>query len=186
DRRGFYYAGTWSTTRSASRFSLKAIMSTTHTIVVNGQPHQVTVDHYETPLLYVLREDLGLKGTRFGCGNGGCGSCTVLVDGHGRRSCELPIWSIEGKSITTIEGLGTLDQPHFLQRAFVDFQAGQCGYCLSGIIMTAAELIGSGAQPLREKIVAALDANLCRCGAHARIVKAIEAAWKASIQADRQ
>jgi nicotinate dehydrogenase subunit A len=157
-------------------------MSTTHTIVVNGQPHRVTVDHYETPLLYVLRDYLGLKGTRFGCGNGSCGSCTVLVDGRAQRSCELPVWSIEGISITTIEGLGTLDRPHPLQRAFIDFQAGQCGYCLSGIIMTAAELIGSGAQLSREKIVAALDANLCRCGAHARIVNAIEAVWKASIR----
>jgi nicotinate dehydrogenase subunit A len=157
-------------------------MSTTHTIIVNRQPHRVTVDHDETPLLYVLRDDLGLKGTRFGCGNGSCGSCTVLVDGRAQRSCELPLWSIEGKSVTTIEGLGTLDRPHPLQRAFIDFQAGQCGYCLSGIIMTAAQLIATGAEPSREKIVAALDANLCRCGAHARIVKAIEAAWKASVQ----
>ena len=161
-------------------------MSTTHTIVVNGQTHRVTVDHYGTPLLYVLRDDLGLKGTRFGCGNGSCGSCTVLVDGHAQRSCELPVWSVEGKSITTVEGLGTLDRPHPLQSAFIDFQAGQCGYCLSGIIMTAAELIGSGDEPSREKIVAALDANLCRCGAHSRIVKAIEAAWKASIRGAAQ
>jgi aerobic-type carbon monoxide dehydrogenase small subunit (CoxS/CutS family) len=157
-------------------------MSTTHTLVVNGQSHQVTVDHYETPLLYVLRDDLGLKGTRFGCGNGSCGSCTVLVDGQARRSCELPVWSVEGKSITTIEGLGSLERLHPIQRAFIDFQAGQCGYCLSGIIMTAAELIGTRAEPSRAKIVAALDANLCRCGAHARIVKAIEAAWKASVE----
>jgi len=156
-------------------------MSTTHTIVVNGQPHRVTVDHYETPLLYVLRDDLDLKGTRFGCGNGSCGSCTVLIDGRAQRSCELPVWSVEGKSITTIEGLGTAEQPHPLQRAFIDFQAGQCGYCLSGIIMTAAELIGSSGEPAREKIVAAMNANLCRCGAHTRILKAIEAAWRASI-----
>jgi nicotinate dehydrogenase subunit A len=156
-------------------------MSTTHAIIVNGTSHQVTVDHYETPLLYVLRDDLGLKGTRFGCGNGSCGACTVLIDGHAKRSCELPVWSVENKSITTLEGLGTLDRPHPLQRSFIDFQAGQCGYCLSGIIMTAAELIGSGGEPSAEEIKAALDANLCRCGAHTRIVKAIEAAWKASV-----
>jgi nicotinate dehydrogenase subunit A len=157
-------------------------MSTTHTIVVNSQPHRVTVDHDDTPLLYLLRDDLGLKGTRFGCGNGGCGSCTVLVDGRAQRACELPVWSVEGKAITTIEGLGTLDRLHPLQRAFIDFQAGQCGYCLSGIIMAAAELIATGGEPSRAKIVAALDANLCRCGAHTRIAKAIEAAWQASIQ----
>ena len=91
------------------------------------------------------------------------------------------MWSVEGKSITTVEGLGTLDRLHPLQRALIDFQAGQCGYCLSGIIMTAAELIGSGGEPSAEEIKAALDANLCRCGAHTRIVKAIEAAWKASV-----
>ena len=105
----------------------------------------------------------------------------MLIDGRAQRSCELPVWSVEGKAITTIEGLGTAERPHPLQRAFIDFQAGQCGYCLSGIIMTAAELIGSGSEPAREKIVAAMNANLCRCGAHTRILKAIEAAWRASI-----
>ena len=127
-------------------------MSTAHTIIVNEQSHRVTVDHYETPLLYVLRDDLGLKGTRFGCGNGSCGSCTVLIDGTRNAACQLPVWSVENKSITTIEGLGTLDRPHPIQRAFVDFQAGQCGYCISGIIMTAAELIASGRKPSRRRI----------------------------------
>ncbi len=155
-------------------------MATTHSIVVNSKPARVTVDHADTPLLYVLRDDLGLKGARFGCGTGSCGSCTVLVDGRAARSCELPVWSVEGKSITTIEGLGTLEHPHPLQRAFIEFQAGQCGYCLSGIIMTAAELIAGGGAPSREKIVASLERNLCRCGAHGRIVKAIEAAWRAA------
>ncbi len=157
-------------------------MSATHTIIVNSKPHQVTVDHNDTPLLYILRDDLGLKGTRFGCGTGNCGSCTVLVDGRAERSCQLPVWSVEGSSITTIEGLGTLDRPHPLQRAFIEFQAGQCGYCLSGIIMRAAELIAAGGEPSREKIAAALDENLCRCGAHGRIVNAIEAAWRAMVQ----
>jgi len=155
-------------------------MSSTHRLFVNQRSFQVTVDHYETPLLYVLRDELGLKGTRFGCGGGHCGACMVLVDGHAERSCELPVWSVEGKSITTIEGLGALNRLHPLQQAIIDLQAGQCGYCLSGIIVTAAELLEKSAEPSRRKIVDALSAapNLCRCGVHARIVKAIEAAWK--------
>jgi nicotinate dehydrogenase subunit A len=153
-------------------------MSTTHTLLVNGHSCEVTVDHVETPLLYVLRNDLGLKGARFGCGTGHCGACTVLVDGRAQRSCELPVWSVEGNSITTIEGIGAIDRLHPLQQAILDFQAGQCGYCLSGIIMTAVELFANNQEPSRQKIVEALDANLCRCGAHARIVSAIEAAWQ--------
>jgi nicotinate dehydrogenase subunit A len=152
-------------------------MSNTFDLIVNGEPHRVTVDHYETPLLYVLRDDLKLKGTRFGCGSGQCGACTVLVDGDAIRSCETPAWSVESKSITTIEGLGTLARMHPLQRAIVDQQAGQCGYCLSGIVMSAAALIQKDRAPERDKILAALDKNLCRCGAHNRIVDAIERAW---------
>ena len=157
-------------------------MSTTHTLLINRQSCKVTVDFYETPLLYVLRDDLGLKGTRFGCGAGHCGACTVLVDGHAERSCELPVWSVEGKSITTIEGLGTAAKPHPLQQAIIEFQAGQCGYCLAGIIMAAAELLEKNPQPSRAKIVEALARNLCRCGAHSRIVKAIEAAWNKAVE----
>ena len=153
-------------------------MSTTHRLVVNRQEHEVTVDHYDTPLLYVLRDDLNLKGTRFGCGNGQCGACTVLVDGRAQRSCELPVWSLEGKAIVTIEGLGTPERLHPLQQAFIECQAGQCGYCLSGIIMSAAALIESGNTPSRAKILDALAVNLCRCGAHGRILTAIETAWK--------
>lgn len=152
-------------------------MSNTHNLLVNGKRCTVSVDYDDTPLLYVLRNDLGLKGTRFGCGTGDCGSCTVLVDGRAERSCQLPVWSLEEKRITTIEGLGTPEKPHPLQRAFVDFEAGQCGYCLSGIVMTAAELVNSP-EPSREKIVEALEKNLCRCGAHGRIMRAIESAWK--------
>jgi len=152
-------------------------MSTTHRLVVNRQEQQVTVDHYDTPLLYVLRDDLNLKGTRFGCGNGQCGACTVLIDGRAQRSCELPVWSVEGKKIVTIEGLGTSEHLHPLQQAFIECQAGQCGYCLSGIIMSAAALIENGGAPSRKKVVDALAVNLCRCGAHGRIVKAIELAW---------
>ena len=153
-------------------------MSTTHRLIVNREAHEVTVDHDDTPLLYILRDDLKLKGTRFGCGNGQCGACTVLLDARAAKSCDVPVWSVEGKSITTIEGLGTHERLHPLQQAILDFQAGQCGYCLSGIIMSAAELIQSDAHPSRKKIVEALAANLCRCGAHSRIVKAIESAWK--------
>ena len=153
-------------------------MSTTHHLQVNGNSHEVTVDHDDTPLLYVLRDNLGLKGTRFGCGNGDCGSCTVLVDGRAAKSCELPIWSVDGKSILTIEGLGTLENLHPIQQAIIDFQAGQCGYCLSGIVMSAVALIQNDPLPDRGKIVALLSSNLCRCGAHGRILRAIEAAWR--------
>jgi len=156
------------------------MMSTTHTLDVNGRRHEVAVDYADTPLLYVLRNDLGLKGTRFGCGEGNCGACTVLIDGRAQRSCELPVWSVESKSIMTIEGLGATGRLHPLQQAFLDFQAGQCGYCLSGIIMTAVELIEAGGEPSRQKIVEALDRNLCRCGTHGRIIGAIEAVWRKS------
>jgi nicotinate dehydrogenase subunit A len=161
-------------------------MSSVHIVQINGQTHRLTVDHYDTPLLYLLRDDLGLKGARFGCGSGDCGACTVLVDGHALRSCELPVWSVEGKTVTTIEGLSkraTLDR---LQRALLEMQAGQCGYCLSGIIMTAVEVIDTGGEPSRQKIAAALQKNLCRCGAHNRIMNAIEAAWRESCEADRR
>jgi nicotinate dehydrogenase subunit A len=147
---------------------------------VNHRLYEIEIDDADTPLLYVLRDYLGLKGTRFGCGTGDCGACMVLVDGQAKKSCELPVASVGNKTITTIEGLGRLDRLHPLQQAMIELQAGQCGYCLSGIIVTAAELIGKNAEPSRQRIVQALsDApNLCRCGAHARIVKAIEAAWK--------
>jgi len=153
-------------------------MSHQFNLLVNGRQHALTVDYDATPLLYVLRDDLKLKGARFGCGAGQCGACTVLVDGRAERSCELPVWSVEGKSITTVEGLGTTERMHPLQQAFVDYQAGQCGYCLSGIIMRAAELIARDHQPSRQKIIDALDRNLCRCGSHTRILNAIESAWR--------
>jgi nicotinate dehydrogenase subunit A len=153
-------------------------MSTTHHLIVNGQAHDVTVDYDDTPLLYVLRDDLRLKGTRFGCGNGDCGSCTVLIDGRPAKSCETPVWSVAGKSILTIEGIGTLDHLHPIQQAILDFQAGQCGYCLSGIIMNAVAMIQNEPAPDRAKIATLLSSNLCRCGAHGRIIRAIEAAWR--------
>jgi nicotinate dehydrogenase subunit A len=129
-----------------------------------------------TPLLYILRNDLGLKGTRFGCGAGHCGACTVLVDGNAVQSCDTPLWSAAGREITTIEGLGSAGRPHPLQRAFIDEQAAQCGYCINGIIMSAAALLKKTPRPTDGEIAAALDRNLCRCGTHVRILRAIRRA----------
>jgi nicotinate dehydrogenase subunit A len=154
-------------------------VSTTHQLHVNGNSHEVAVDYDDTPLLYILRDDLGLKGTRFGCGNGDCGSCTVLIDGRAAKSCEVPVWSVAGKSILTIEGIGTLENLHPIQQAILDLQAGQCGYCLSGITMSAVAMIQNEPVPDRNKIAALLSSNLCRCGAHGRILRAIETAWHA-------
>jgi len=146
---------------------------------VNGREHEVAADP-KTPLLYVLRNDLGLKGTRFGCGTGHCGACTVLMDGKASQSCDTPLWSAEGKDITTIEGLGSRERPHPLQQAFLDEQAAQCGYCINGIMMSAAALLSQKKTFTREEIAAALDRHLCRCGTHVRILKAIERAARQS------
>jgi nicotinate dehydrogenase subunit A len=144
-------------------------------IHVNGRRSEVHADP-ETPLLYVLRNDLGLKGTRFGCGLGQCGACTVIVEGTAIQSCDVPLSAVAGKSITTIEGIGTLDDPHPLQRAFIAQQAAQCGYCASGIIMAAKALLDRNATPSEEEIRAALERNLCRCGTQVRILRAIRMA----------
>jgi nicotinate dehydrogenase subunit A len=148
------------------------------TLRVNGQAQEVAAEP-NTPLLYVLRNDLGLKGTRFGCGAGHCGACTVLVDGNAVQSCDTPLWSAAGREITTIEGLGTAERPHALQRAFLDEQAAQCGYCINGIIMAAAALLQKTARPTDAEIAAALDRNLCRCGTPVRILRAIRRAAEA-------
>ena len=154
-------------------------MSTTHHLIVNGESHDVTADYDDTPLLYVLRDNLGLKGVRFGCGNGDCGSCTVLIDGRAVKSCEVAVWSVAGKSILTVEGIGRHDRLHPIQQAILALQAGQCGYCLSGIIMSAVAMIQNDpGPPDRDKIVRTLSSNLCRCGAHGRIIRAIEKAWR--------
>ena len=142
------------------------------TVLVNGQRREVRTEP-DTALLYVLRNHLGLKGTRFGCGLGLCGTCLVLVDGRAAYSCDLPLWAARDKDITTVEGLGTPDQPHPVTRALIAGQAAQCGYCLSGVIIAAVGLLGRNADPSDEEIRAALDGNLCRCGAHNRIVRAI-------------
>jgi len=142
---------------------------------VNGQRHAVSAAE-ETPLLYVLRNDLKLKGARFGCGLGQCGSCTVLVDGKPIQSCDFPLSAAAGKKVTTIEGLVRDGQPHPLQQAFVTEQAAQCGYCVTGIIMSAKALLDANPRPSDAEIRAALKGNLCRCGTHQRILRAVRRA----------
>ena len=148
-------------------------MSQSFTLKVNGQTHTVSAEP-NTPLLYILRNDLKLKGTRFGCGEGQCGACTVLIDGKAVQSCDTPLWSAPGHDITTIEGLGTAEAPGRLQQAFIDEQAVQCGYCINGIIMSAEALLIANPQPNDEQIIEALDRNLCRCGTHVRVLRAIK------------
>ena len=144
-------------------------------ITVNGRAHDVTADE-ETPLLYVLRNEAGCKGVRYGCGLGQCGSCTVIIDGKPVQSCDLPVSAVAGKSITTIEGIGSVDHPHPLQRAFVEEQAAQCGYCATGIIMSAKALLDVNASPSDAEVKEALSKNLCRCGTHQRILRAVKRA----------
>jgi nicotinate dehydrogenase subunit A len=140
------------------------------TLVVNGTTHEVACDP-DTPLLYVLRNDLGLLAAKFGCGLGLCGACTVLVDGHPTHACDTPVWAVaEGREITTLEGLGGA---HPLQEAFTARQALQCGYCTSGMIMTAAALLDREPDVDEDGVRRALDGNLCRCGSHNRIVRAV-------------
>ena len=144
-------------------------------LTVNGRPVRVTAP--ETALLLdVLRNGLDLKGARYGCGLEQCGSCTVLLDGEPIYACSREVGTVAGRSITTVEGLGSAEQPHPLQQALLDEQAGQCGYCLSGILMRAKALLDHNPSPSRAEIVAALDKNLCRCGAHPRILRAVEKA----------
>jgi len=147
-------------------------MSETHKFRANGVEREVRADP-STPLLYILRNDLGLKGTRFGCGEGHCGSCTVLLDGNAVQSCDTPLWSAAGREITTVEGLSQNGTPHPLQQAFIGEQAAQCGYCINGIMMSAIALLKRNPDPSEAEIIAALDRNLCRCGTHTRILRAI-------------
>ena len=146
-----------------------------YTLKVNGKPQSVIVDA-DTPLLYVLRDDLALKGPKFGCGLGQCGACTVHVDGVATRSCLLPVSAIAGKNITTLEGLNQNGQPGKLQQAFIDEQAVQCGYCINGMIMTSAALLKTNPKPSDIQIKDALAGNLCRCGTHQRICAAVKRA----------
>jgi nicotinate dehydrogenase subunit A len=142
---------------------------------VNGRGVDVTANG-ETPLLDILRNHLGLTGTKFGCGLEQCGCCMVLVDGKPEKSCTKPVSTLAGKEIVTIEGLGTPNRPHPVQQAFLDEQAGQCGYCLSGILISAKALLDRNPSPSRAQIAAALDDNICRCGSHIRILRAVERA----------
>ncbi len=144
-------------------------------LIVNGSAVSVSADG-DTPLLDVLRNHLGLVGTKFGCGQEQCGCCTVLIDGKPEKSCGTALSTVAGKEIVTIEGLGTPEQPHPLQQAFLDEQAGQCGYCLAGILITAKALLDKNKSPSRREIALALDDNICRCGSHARILRAVELA----------
>jgi nicotinate dehydrogenase subunit A len=139
---------------------------------VNGADREVVAAE-DTPLLYVLRNDLGLKAARFGCGTGQCGACFVLIDRRAVASCDTPLWSAAGKEIVTLEGLGTPERPHPLQTALIDEQAAQCGYCVSGVLMSAAALLQQTASPSEGEVRAALDRNLCRCGSHNRLVRAV-------------
>ena len=149
-------------------------------IRVNGADHDIPAEP-ETPLLQVLHNDLGLNGPKFGCGLGQCGACTVHVDGVARRSCNTEVSAVVGKSVVTLEGLGTPDRPHPLQQAFIDEQAAQCGFCINGMIMRAAALLAQTPRPTREQITSALSSNLCRCGTHMRIMRAIERASKGAV-----
>jgi nicotinate dehydrogenase subunit A len=142
---------------------------------VNGKAVSVTADG-DAPLLDILRNHLGLVGTKFGCGLEQCGCCMVLVDGEPAKSCGKALSTVAGKNILTIEGMGTPDRPHPLQQAFLDEQAGQCGYCLPGILITAKALLDHNPSPSRREIALALDDNICRCGSHVRILRAVERA----------
>jgi nicotinate dehydrogenase subunit A len=152
-------------------------MSQPFALNVNGAVRSVTVES-GTPLLYVLRNDLELSGPRFGCGLSQCGACTVLIEGKPTRSCVFPVDAAAGKKVTTLEGLGTANTLHPLQRAFAAEQAAQCGYCANGMIMTAKALLDRNARPTEAQVRKALGANLCRCGTHNRIVRAVMRASK--------
>ncbi len=157
---------------------------TVYSLKVNGEERR-----FDTPpgtsLLHLLRNDCALNGPKYGCGLGQCGSCTVLVDGVAARSCVVPAQGVAGRSITTLEGLGTREQPHPVQQAFIDAQAAQCGYCLNGMVMTAAALLARVPDPTPEQVRAELSHNLCRCGTHLEILDAVQRAARLCAQARR-
>jgi len=145
------------------------------TLNVNGQDRAVAAEP-DSMLLYALRDDLGLRGPKFGCGLSQCGACTVLIDGTAVRSCVTPVSAVGSAKVVTLEGLGTAEHPHPLQQAFIDEQAAQCGYCINGMIMTAKAFLDQNPHPSRDDIKQALNNNLCRCGTHMRIVRAVQRA----------
>jgi len=140
---------------------------------VNGTAHVIETDDPSEPLLYVLRNDLGLTGTKFGCGLAQCGACTVLVAGRPVRSCTLPVQAVVGQAITTIEGIGSPEHPDALQAAFIAEEAAQCGYCTAGMVMTAKALLAQTPRPTAAQVRDALAGHLCRCGSHARVLRAV-------------
>ena len=152
-------------------------------LTVNGRQHELTADP-DTPLLYVLRDELALNGAKFGCGLGQCGACTVMVDGKAVLSCITPILLLEGRPVTTVEGLGTHDNPGPMQRAFIAEQAAQCGYCIAGMMMRAQALLQNNPRVSDADIRAALQPNLCRCGTHMRILRAVRRAARLMQTAD--
>jgi len=151
----------------------------TFTLQVNGNGRQVTAEP-DMPLLYVLRNELNLRGPRFGCGLGQCGACTVIIDGKAARSCITPLSSVGRKAVTTLEGLGSSRRPHRIQKAFIDAQAAQCGYCINGMIMTAKAFLDRNPRPSEGEVRRALAGNLCRCGTHPRIIDAVMRAARES------
>ena len=153
------------------------------TLKVNGIDHQIDADP-DTPLLYVLRDDIKLNAAKFGCGLGQCGSCTVIVDGKAVLSCVTPLLLLEGKQVTTLEGLGTLEAPAPIQRAFMEEQAAQCGYCIAGMMMRAQALLQRNPKPTDEQIRSELEPHLCRCGTHMRILRAVHRAIRLMDTAD--
>jgi nicotinate dehydrogenase subunit A len=161
----------WSQGRIAPDNAAEIVAERFH-LIVNGAERAIEADA-DAPLLYILRNDLGLKGTRFGCGSGQCGACFVLIDGHAAPACDAPLWSVAGKRITTVEGLASPGALHPLQEAFLAEQAAQCGYCTSGILISAAALLERNSAPSESEVRAALDRNLCRCGSHNRVVRAV-------------
>jgi nicotinate dehydrogenase subunit A len=155
-------------------------MTQTFELTVNGSPVRVQT-HPDTSLLNVLRDELDLKGSRFGCGAGLCGACFVQMDGQVVSSCDTPIRSAEGRNVVTVEGLAPGDDLHRVQRAFLDEQAAQCGYCISGILVSAAALLEKNPAPDEQAVIEALDRNLCRCGVQRRVVRAVLAAGSAEV-----
>ena len=151
-------------------------MAASITLTVNGKSETIQVNDPDMPLLYALRNDLGLHGPRFGCGLGQCGACTVHVDGTPIRSCSFSVSAAAGHQVLTLEGLGTPEKPHPLQQAFVEVQAVQCGFCINGMIMQSLTLVGPGKRPSEAEIRQGLANNLCRCGTHVRIVRAVKRA----------
>src|SRR5688500_679197 len=152
-------------------------------LTINGKAHRIDADP-QTPLLYVLRNELELNGAKFGCGLAQCGACTVIIDGEAKFSCVTPVSAVQGKTVKTVEGLGTAENPSPLQRAFIEEQAAQCGYCIAGIMMRAQALLEKNPGASEAEIRSALDPNLCRCGTHARIVRAVKRAGAVMRAAD--